>query len=157
TSWTNKQPIGGTIGPGQYLLVGLASGGNVGAPLPPAQISGGINISATAGKVALVKNSDTLAGACPLGTDADIVDFVGYGSTANRHEGTANTPAPSNTTAIFRKSNGSQDTDQNGNDFVTGAPNPRQTAPIVELGPWVAGTDPTTNGTTVPHDASITV
>jgi DNA/RNA endonuclease G (NUC1) len=158
TSWTNKQPIGGTIGPNQYLLVALASGGGVGAPLPPAQINGGINMSATAGKVALVKNSDTLSGPCPLGTDQDIVDFVGYGSTANCHEGSANAPTPgNNTTAIFRKNNGSQDTDQNGNDFITGAPNPRQTAPIAELGPWVAGTDPATNGNTVPHDASITV
>jgi DNA/RNA endonuclease G (NUC1) len=164
TSWTNKQPIGGTIGPGQYLLVGLASGGANGAPLPPAQISGGINMSATAGKVALVKNGDSLTGGCPLGSDPDIVDFVGYGSTANCHEGTANAPAPSNTTAIFRNAKppqdpnqGAQDTDQNGNDFTTGAPNPRQTAPIAELGPWVASTDPGTNGTTVPHDASVLV
>jgi DNA/RNA endonuclease G (NUC1) len=164
TSWTNKQPIGGTIGPNQYMLVALGSGGSTGAPLPPAQISGGINMSATAGKVALVKNSDNLAGACPLGSDTDIVDFVGYGSTANCHEGTANAPAPANDTAIFRKSKppqdpnqGAQDTDQNGNDFITGAPNPRQTAPIAELGPWVAGTDPSSGGFNVPHDDTVLV
>ena len=158
SSWTNKQPIGGTIGPGEYLLVGLASGGANGSLLPPSQIvNGSINMSATTGKVALVRNSDTLTGICPLGTDPDIVDFVGYGASANCFEGSTHTPAPNNTTAIFRKLNGGQDTDQNGNDFVTGTPNPRQTAPIVELGPWVANTDPNTNGTNVPHDASVTV
>jgi DNA/RNA endonuclease G (NUC1) len=159
TTWTNKQPIGGYIEPGQYYLVSLASGGANGAPLPVApNISGDINMAAGAGKIALVRNSDSLSGGgCPLGTDPDIVDFVGYGTTANCHEGNANAPAPSNTTAIFRKNNGATDTDQNGNDFLTGAPNPRRTAPIVELGPWVAGTDPGTDDTTIPYDASVTV
>ena len=157
TSWTNKQPIGGIIGPGEYYLVSLASGTN-GSPLPVTpNISGTINMSATTGKIALVKNSATLAGDCPLGTDPDIVDFVGYGTGATCHEGSANTPAPSNTMAIFRKNGGGTDTDQNGNDFLTGAPNPRRTAPIVELGPWVAGTDPGTDDSTIPYDATVTV
>ncbi|HJQ31529.1 MAG TPA: tandem-95 repeat protein [Pyrinomonadaceae bacterium] len=158
TSWTNKQPLGGTIGSHQYYLVKLASGGGVGAQLPVTpNISGDINMSATTGKIALVKNSDSLSGGgCPIGTDSDIVDFVGYG-TASCHEGDANAPAPSNTRALFRKNGGDTDTDQNGADFVTGAPNPRRTEPVVELGPWVAGTDPTTDDTTIPHDASVTV
>ena len=159
TSWTNKQPLGGTIGSHQYYLVKLASGGANGAQLPVTpNISGDINMSATAGKIALVRNSDSLVSvACPIGTDPDVVDFVGYGTTANCHEGNANAPAPSNTTALFRKNGGDTDTDQNGNDFVTGAPTPRRTEPVVELGPWVAGTDPTTNDTTIPHDATVTV
>ena len=159
TTWTNKQPIGGYIEAGQYYLVRLASGGANGAPLPVTpNISGGINMSATAGKVALVRNSDSLSGGCPLGADPDVVDFVGYGTTANCHEGSANAPsAPNNTQAIFRQGSGATDSDQNGNDFTTAAANPRRTAPIVELGPWVAGTDPTTDGNTVPHDASITL
>ncbi len=113
-------------------------------------------MSATNGKLALVSNSQNLAGDCPLG-DPDIVDFVGYGTTATCHEGSANTPAPSNTNAIFRKNNGAQDTDQNGTDFITGAPNPRRTEPVIELGPWVAGTDPGPDDTTIPYDASVTV
>ena len=158
-TWTNKQPIGGYIEPGQYYLVSMASGGANGAPLPVTpNISSPINMGAAAGKIALVKNSDNLSGPCPLGTDPDIVDLVGYGTTANCHEGNANAPAPAgNASAIFRQSGGAFDSDQNGTDFTTGAPNPRRTAPIVELGPWVAGTDPSTNGNTVPHDASITV
>ena len=35
-----------------------------------------------------------------------------------------NAPAPSNTTAIFRKQDGASDTDDNGSDFVAGAPVP---------------------------------
>src|SRR4029078_11009629 len=124
------------------------AGGAAGSPLPTSpNISGGINMSATAGKVALVKNSDALTGACPLGADPDIVDFVGYGTTANCHEGNANAPVPRNTIAIFRKNSGRNNTDQNGNDFVTGAPNPRSESPVVEFGPSVANTDPATNST----------
>jgi DNA/RNA endonuclease G (NUC1) len=158
TSWTNKQPIGGVIGPGEYYLISLASGGANGAPLPVTpNISGDINMSATTGKIALVSNSANLSGGCPLGTDPDIVDFVGYGTGATCHEGSANTPAPSNSTAIFRKNGGALDADQNGTDFQTGTPNPRRTAPIVELGPWVSGTDPGTDDNTIPYDATITV
>lgn len=158
TSWTNKQPLGGTIAPGEYFLVALASGGANGAPLPvSANISGDINMSATTGKIALVSNSISLSGSCPNGIDPDIVDFVGYGSSASCFEGGARAPAPSNTNALFRKLNGVQDTNQNGDDFQTAAPNPRRTAPIVELGPWVAGTDPISDGFNAPYDATITV
>ncbi|HXQ72117.1 MAG TPA: lamin tail domain-containing protein, partial [Pyrinomonadaceae bacterium] len=158
TSWTNKQPLGGTIAPGEYFLVALASGGANGAPLPVLpNISGEINMSATTGKIALVSNSISLSGSCPNGSDPDIVDFVGYGTSASCFEGGARAPAPSNTNALFRKLNGVQDTNQNGADFQTAAPNPRRSAPIVELGPWVAGTDPISDGFNTPYDATITV
>ena len=160
TAWTNKQPLGGAIAPGEYYLVQLASGGATGQPLPVTpNITGDINMSATTGKIALVNNGDSLTGlspGCPL-DDPNLVDFVGYGTTATCHEGTANAPAPSNTTALFRINGGNTDTNRNNLDFVTGAPNPRRTAPVVELGPWVASTDPTTDGATVPHDDTITV
>ncbi|HEX5887227.1 MAG TPA: DNA/RNA non-specific endonuclease, partial [Pyrinomonadaceae bacterium] len=158
TSWTNKQPLGGTIAPGEYFLVAFASGGANGAPLSALpNISGDINMSATTGKIALVSNSISLSGSCPNGVDPDIVDFVGYGTSASCFEGGARAPAPSNTSALFRKLNGSQDTNQNGNDFQTATPNPRRTAPIVELGPWVAGTDPISDGFNTPYDATVTV
>jgi endonuclease G len=158
TSWTNKQPLGGTIAPGEYFLVSLASGGANGAPLPvAANITGDINMSATTGKIALVSNSVSLSGSCPNGSDPDIVDFVGYGTTASCFEGGTRAPAPSNTNALFRKLNGAQDTNQNGDDFQTGAANPRRSAPIVELGPWVAGTEPFSDGFNVPIDATVTV
>jgi endonuclease G len=151
---SNIQPLGGTIGPGEYYLIALASGTN-GAPLPAANIDGGINMSATTGKVALVSNFDALVGPCPIG-DPDIVDFLGYGGTANCAEGTR-AVAPSNTTALLRKNNGATDTDNNLADFVAGAPNPRRTAPIVEIGPSVFATDPRNNATSAPRDASMTI
>ena len=112
-------------------------------------------MSATTGKVALVNDFDPLEGTCPLG-DVNIVDFVGYGTGATCAE-TANAPAPSNTTAIFRKNGGATDNDNNQNDFVTATPNPRRTAPIVEIGPAVFRSDPRKNGINAPRDASITL
>ena len=155
-SWEfTRQPIGGTIAPGEYYLISLASGGAVGSPLPAANILGEINMAAGAGKVALVNSFDALEGACPTG-DPKIVDFVGYGTTATCAE-TANAPTPSATLAIFRKNNGAQDFDNNSTDFQTGVPNPRRTAPIVELGPSVFGSDPRNNGFNAPRDANITI
>jgi DNA/RNA endonuclease G (NUC1) len=158
TSWTNKQPLGGTIAPGEYFLVQLASGGANGSALPvSANITGDINMSATTGKVALVNNSVSLSGSCPNGVNPGIVDFVGYGSSASCFEGATRGLGPSNTTALFRKQNGGQDTNQNGDDFQTSGPSPRRTAPIVELGPWIAGTDPISDGFNVPYDATVTI
>src|SRR5207237_10475096 len=112
----------------------------------------------TAGKGPHVKTGNVVAGACSA-TQANtgIVDLVGYGTTANCNEGGTNAPAPSNTTADFRKNGGLTDTNINGNDFITGTPNPRRTAGISEVGPAIVNTDPATNGTNAPRDASIIV
>jgi endonuclease G len=150
-----KQPLGGTIAPAEYLLISLASSGADGADLLPPNIVGQINMSGTNGKVALVNSFDGLVGNCPIG-DPHVMDFVGYG-TADCREGLTTAPAPSTTTSIFRLGGGSTDTDRNGSDFVTGPPTPRRTAPIVELGPLVLGTDPRTNGANAPRDATIAV
>jgi hypothetical protein len=70
----HRQPLGGTIAPGEYYLIALASAARLGLPLPAANIVGDINMSGTTGKVALVSNFDALEGTCPLG-DSDIVDL----------------------------------------------------------------------------------
>jgi len=156
SSWTNKQSLAGLIAPGEYYLIALASGGATGSPLPAANTEGDINMSGTTGKVALVNTSIELTGTCPLG-NAAIQDFVGYGTTANCREGSGNAPAPSNTTALFRVGSGGTDTDRNNFDFNTALPNPRRTAPFVEVGPKVASTNPIANATTAPRDATIEV
>lgn len=148
------QPLGGIMQPGEYYLISLASGGATGALLPAANILGEINMSATAGKVALVSNGDPLEG-CVVG--APVVDLVGFGGTANCREGATNAAGGNNTTAMFRKNGGFTDTNVNGADFQTGAPNPRRTTPIVEIGPYVLSTDPRNNATTAPRDANIFV
>ena len=151
------QPIGGSIGAGEYYLIQLASGGAIGAPLPiDANIVGNINISASNGKVALVNSFDALLGGCPI-YDPHLMDFIGYG-TADCGEGQTTAPGLGNATADFRKALGAQDTDVNGADFtVSTSPGPRRTAAVVELGPFVFKTDPPRNGTDVPRDATIDV
>jgi predicted extracellular nuclease len=128
TSWQTTA-LSGSIAAGQYYLVQEGGNANGLSPLPTPNATGSIAMSATAGKVALVNNSTALSGTtgCPIA--APIVDFVGYGATANCAEGGANAPAPSTTTAIFRAANGATDTDNNAADFAVGAPNPRNTPP----------------------------
>ena len=151
----NRQPLGGSIGAGEYYLIALGSGGSDGAPLPPANIAGLINMSGTNGKIALVNSFDELIGNCPT-SDPHVKDFVGYGN-ADCREGATNAPAASNTASLFRAGNGSADTNNNGSDFATGIPAPRRTAPIVELGPLVLSTDPRANAANAPRDATIQI
>jgi DNA/RNA endonuclease G (NUC1) len=148
------QPLGGTIAPGEYYLIKLASNGAVGDVVPEANISGTLNLSGTNGKVALVRNGDALEG-CVIGDP--VVDLVGYG-TANCREGATNAPTLSNATAAFRKNSGFADTNVNGSDFVASTPNAnRRTTPIVELPPSTLSSDPRNSGFNAPRDASITV
>ncbi len=129
TTW-QVTALSGAIPAGGYYLVQEAqgSGGTVNLPAPDA--TGTIAMSGSAGKVALVSNNTALSGSCPAG--GALVDFIGYG-TANCFEGTAASPALSNTTAALRGSNGCTDTDVNGSDFTTGAPNPRNVSSPVNI------------------------
>jgi len=128
-SW-QATPLTGTIQPGKYFLVQLASAAAVGAPLPSPDATGTTNLAASGGKVALVHDANALtcgatAGSC--GTAATIEDFVGYGTAAD-WEGVAAVDALSNTTAAVRAGNGCTDTNSNGTDFATAAPAPRNSA-----------------------------
>ncbi|MBC7939720.1 MAG: ExeM/NucH family extracellular endonuclease [Chitinophagaceae bacterium] len=131
TSWTNSTPLSGTIAAGGYFLVRQASGGAAGAALPVTpDVPGTTNMSATAGKLALVNSATLLSGVCPL-PNASVVDFVGYGPTASCSE-TAPAPAPSNSTAIVRASvgNSCQDSGNNSLDFAAATPLPRNSASV---------------------------
>jgi hypothetical protein len=82
-------------------------------PLAPANLS-------PAGKVFITVPDTNLLGiivTCPL-PNAEIIDFVGYGGTANCFEGAGPAPALSNTTAAIRKVSGCIDTNNNAEDFV---------------------------------------
>jgi predicted extracellular nuclease len=111
--------------PGQYYLIQESSGGSNGALLPAPDATGTIAMAATSGKVALVRNSTALSGACP--NDPNIVDFVGYGTTANCFKGSAPAAAPSNTNAILRAASGCTNASNNAKDFSAGTPGPRNT------------------------------
>ncbi|HEX7140298.1 MAG TPA: DNA/RNA non-specific endonuclease [Vicinamibacterales bacterium] len=66
-------------------------------------------------------------------------------------------PRPATRPRSSAKNSGATDTNVNGADFVAGAPNPRRTAPIQEIGPFVVTVDPTSGNTVAPHDASMTI
>ncbi|MBL8222507.1 MAG: endonuclease/exonuclease/phosphatase family protein, partial [Bryobacterales bacterium] len=94
--------------------------------LPTPDVSGQVNMSATAGKVALVNNRTQIASGttCPT---AGVLDFVGFGTGTNCFEGPAPTALLSNTTAAVRKDNGCTDDGRNNTDFTVLAPTPRNT------------------------------
>jgi DNA/RNA endonuclease G (NUC1) len=158
SSFAQIVSLGGSIGPGEYFLVRLASGGAAGDPLPDPNINGDINMSGTSGKVALMNSSAAASGTCSaLLSDSHVVDYIGYGS-ANCGEGTHLAPAITNsTTALYRASNGDVDTNDNAADFTNGPANPRRTAAIQEIGPSVVTVDPFNNDTTAPRDANVVI
>lgn len=118
--------LSGSIPPGGYYLIQEAAGATPSGALPTPDATGTIPMSGGAGKVALVNNAVALVGACPAGPT--IVDFVGYGTTANCFEGAGPTPPPSNITSVMRGLSGFTDTNVNSADFAAGAPSPRNTS-----------------------------
>ncbi|WP_415328856.1 lamin tail domain-containing protein [Chryseobacterium sp. MMS23-Vi53] len=109
-----------TLAPGQTYLLQEGSAGTAGGDLPTPDSVGTINLSGTAGKLALTTDNTAPTAA----TGSNIIDFVGYGSTASYFEGTF-APAPSNTTSIARLAG---DTNNNGTDFTAGTPTPKNSS-----------------------------
>ena len=152
---------------GQYYLVKEASGGTNGAaftadhtdPTP-------INLSGSAGKIALVTGTTSLGcngstlQPCPPAALARIIDLIGYGG-ANYYEGAGAAPTLSNTTSAFRAANGCLDTDHNNADFVTGTPAPRDSSVIRpcagDAAPTIAATTPVAGAGGVSRASNITV
>ncbi len=126
TTW-QRTDLSGTLQPGQYYLVQEAVGTGGTVPLPTPDANGSIPMSATAGKVALVNSTTLLTCSTGCATLPSMVDFIGYGGTANSFEGAGPAPALTNTTVAARSGNGCQDTDGNATDFTAGPPNPRNT------------------------------
>src|SRR5262249_22174547 len=81
---TTITPLSGSVAAGHYLLVQEASNAMVGAVLPTPDVTDStpINMSGTAGKVALAKIATSLGcngGSTPCTTQlTDIVDLIGY-------------------------------------------------------------------------------
>lgn len=124
SSWQTTPLPALTLQPGQRLLIREGSSGGAGAVVPSPDTSGGIELSSTAGKVALVGAPAALpAGPCPV--SPFLIDFIGYGATANCFEGASAAPAPTTVAADRRSGDGCVDTDNNGADFSLGVPNPR--------------------------------
>ena len=170
---TNKTNLTtGTIAPGRYFLVQEAGGTTNGVALPAPDATGTINLSSTAGKVALVAGTTALASVICPGDDgvttfnpsnAAIADFVGYGNSASNaghcYEGTGPASAPSNITADLRKGGGCVDTNDNAADFLSAAPRPRNSnSPVGDCQPEITINDVTiTEGNTGSVNAIFTV
>jgi uncharacterized protein len=129
TTW-QATALSGSIQPGRYFLVQLASTAAVGDALPAPDATGTTNLAASGGKIALVQDSSAItcggsAGSCsanPL-----VQDLVGYG-TATDYEGAGPAPGLSNTTAAVRADAGCTDTNSNADDFTEAAPAPRNSS-----------------------------
>ncbi|GAP13339.1 predicted extracellular nuclease [Longilinea arvoryzae] len=155
-------PLSGTLDPGHYFLIQEAAGSNIQLPLPTPNITDStpINMSGTGGKVALV-NTTTPLGCngsttpCSAAALATLVDLVGWDG-ANFYEGSGPAPATTNSTAVLRKLDGAQDTDNNSADFISGAPNPRNTLPP-DAAPQVVSTVPADGAAFVPYDSNVTI
>jgi hypothetical protein len=129
TSWQTTA-LSGTIAPGRYYLVQLASNADVGAALPTPDASGTSNLAATSGKIALVNGTAALTCGASAGTcsaDPLVQDLVGYGS-ATDFEGAGSAAALSSTTAAVRAGAGCTDTGDNAADFADDTPAPRNSA-----------------------------
>ncbi len=85
--------------PGHYYLIQEAAGSGGTQNLPTPEATGTIAMAATTGKVALTKSQTLLTVDNPVG-GANVVDFIGYGTTADAYEGSGPAPAPSNTRLI---------------------------------------------------------
>jgi len=116
TTW-QVTALSGSIPAGGYFLVQEATGSGGTASLPTPDVTGSINMSATAGKVALVASTTALSGSCPTG--GYMVDLVGFG-TANCFEGSGAAGALTNTTSASRSGSGCNDTNNNSADFSVG-------------------------------------
>lgn len=122
-------PASVTLQPGQYFLIQESAGSAGTTNLPTPDVTGTLNLSATAGKVALVNSTNALTGSagCPTAANG-VVDYLGFGG-ASGPSCYFGTPGPllSNTTAAVR-TNACVDNQNNGTDFFAAAPVPHNTA-----------------------------
>ncbi len=117
---TGFTDLTGSVAPGSYFLVQQAAGSGGTKALPAPDATGSLGMSGSAGTVALVTGTGTVALA-----PENTIDLVGWGS-ATLKEGSA-APGTSNSTSVSRKVAG-DDTDDNSVDFAAGAPTPTNAA-----------------------------
>jgi 5'-nucleotidase len=136
TSWSTSVTLSGSIAAGDYVVIQTGSLGSSGSPVPAPDYIGsaGVNLSATAGHVALVDTAAPLACTTTCAAEPAVQDLVGYGAAAN---GPAGTPAPSPTdnSQSIQRNAASDNTVVNGDDFSSAAPTPN--APAVDVEPPV--------------------
>ncbi|WP_454299470.1 ExeM/NucH family extracellular endonuclease [Salana multivorans] len=163
SSWNNMWVLDGVLEAGGYALLQGAGGAN-GVALPTPDLTSNVNLSGSAGKVALVNNSTQLSSATGIADLPQVVDLVGFGSNASAYAGSGPAPAPSSSTSVSRNAE-SVNTANNSADFTAGAPSPvggdivqppdpdPQDAEIAEVraGGFTDGRSVTTQGVVTAH------
>ena len=129
---TNMHTLSGIVAANSYYLIQESNPpgtpGTVGANLPVTpNYNGQLNLSTTAGKVALVSSATVVSG---TGSTGGYVDLIGYGTTANFNNGKAYTANLSNTTAVFQANDGT---------LSIGAASPHITPTPVPAAAWLLG------------------
>jgi hypothetical protein len=115
--------LSGVLPPNSYHLVGLGPTGTTGQGLVVDELFSTFpSIAPAGGKLALVRGTAPLAGACPPVPG----DLVGYGSTANCSVGAPAVTA--GTQALVRGGAGCQESGNNFNDFTATTPVPRSSS-----------------------------
>jgi predicted extracellular nuclease len=117
--------LSGTLAPGSYYLVAEGAGAGNGSPLPAADASGSIAMSASNGVVLLTSTTTAYTATGNLvGAASPLVDAVGFGSTPTTYEGANTGVALTNSTSAQRNATG-DDTDNNAADFDEATPTPK--------------------------------
>jgi predicted extracellular nuclease len=152
---SNVVAINGIIPAGGYYLIQQSQGADGSQPaLPTPDAIGGVTVSSTSGRVALVRSTTAIG----LNfTSPDIEDFVGYGTAAPTWEGLGSARTTSNTTAVLRDQDGCEDSDNNNLDFSLLAPNPRNSASPLVVCPRVCVADLDDGTATGTPDGGVTI
>ena len=155
---TPGTPLSGAIAPKGYYLIQEAAGTGGTQNLPAPDAIGGLALGGTAGKIILSKAAIAVTSL----TDPNLVDFVGYGTSAI-FEGTGPAPTPANTTSLERKASvtstvttmgiggieelagNGYDSNNNSADFIVRVPQPQNSSSPTEpkstsgdiIPPWV--------------------
>ncbi|RDC58498.1 hypothetical protein DU508_00385 [Pedobacter chinensis] len=161
TSW-QVTTLSGSIAPKGFYLIQEAAGTAGTTNLPTPDKTGTIAMAAGAGKVLLANVTTAQTGTLPAGPQ--IVDLVGYGTTAVGFEGSGPAPVPTATFSVERKASATSDattlgaggteefdgngydSDDNSFDFVAKVANPQNstvTEPTSMTGPYLATTPKT--------------
>lgn len=126
-----------TLEPGQFYLIQLAQGnGGTLDLLNPDFVPTGnsapgkpLVLSGSTGKIALTSDATLVSSV----TDPNVIDFVGWGTTASLYKGTGPAPRTTNSTSISRDLASTNNND-NSTDFTAGKPTPKnslgQTTPV---------------------------
>lgn len=127
TAWAASAiPAGVNLAPGQYFLMAMSTAGANGVALPTPDATGGSNMSASSGKVALVNSTTALSGTTAC-SNASVVDVLGYGAGSCFETAVLVTTGITNAQSMVRAANGCTDANNNSTDFALATVAPRNT------------------------------